>query len=125
MERVRRLLQTNAVLRLLCRLGLKRVYLNVLSEMCGQNRFYRKYGFIYEGAFRKYFRRRRVKGSVVVQHAFGGVFCGAGGARMIEKMKKYQFLFEELVKGDFKRNTSARCWEFCGACCHRCLRCSP
>lgn len=46
---------TDAVLEAaFCRLGLKRVYLNVLSENVRANRFYRKYGFIYEGAFRKH-----------------------------------------------------------------------
>lgn len=35
-------------------LGLERVYLNVLSENIRANRFYEKFGFIYEGEFRKH-----------------------------------------------------------------------
>lgn len=35
-------------------LGLERVYLNVLSENERANAFYRKFGFIYEGEFKKH-----------------------------------------------------------------------
>lgn len=41
-------------------LGLERVYLNVLSENKRANRFYEKFGFIYEGEFKKHLMVRDV-----------------------------------------------------------------
>ena len=40
------------------KLGLERVYLNVLSENIRANRFYEKFGFIYEGEFKKHINIR-------------------------------------------------------------------
>lgn len=35
--------------------------------------------------------------------------------RIKQKIKQNRFLFEELVKRDFTKNTNARCWVCSGA----------
>lgn len=40
-----------------------------------------------------------------------------------EKVQTYKFLFDELVKRDFKRSTSVLCWECGGAYCPRFYSC--